>query len=376
MDDLTVDVTSLAGFKLDLQDLEINSSSNASRLLSAVSLPTGSTGLIATLTTSFGKFQSDVSTAQQADLTAVGTLGTNLSIAATKYQATDDTNANAISAASTNDFGNSGASGSTGATQGVTRFGGLQLPSLMEVQENQYTVRQVVTSAISQISVYDEPLSAAIGIKPTADYLTPLVADWEVLQAIGKRIGLLGINDFVTSENLISGTRWLQSSWSGEASRTFGASANTLGQSVAGRSLDLDVVSKIIENGGACLERLVYNQAIGLSGGLLQPMSFSDSTFPLGVWAQLINSPMQESIRSEIASAVESLEKSAESRQSAMKTMIEKISQALDYSPERTVPTYNTSEFEIPDKVVVDLGVTKYGFGNNVWWKEGIDSAT
>jgi hypothetical protein len=85
---------------------------------------------------------------------------------------------------------------------------------------------------------------------------------------------------------------------------------------------------------------------------------------------------MQESIRSEIASAVESLEKSAESRQSAMKTMIEKISQALDYSPGRTVPTYNTSEFEIPDKVVVDLGVTKYGFGNNVWWKEGIDSAT
>jgi hypothetical protein len=162
VDDLTVDVTSLAGFKLDLQDLEINSSSNASRLLSAVSLPTGSTGIIATLTTSFGKFQSDVSTAQQADLTAVGTLGTNLSIAATKYQATDDTNANAISAASTNDFGNSSASGSTGATQGVTRFGGLQLPSLLEFQENQYTVRQVVTSAISQISVYDEPLSARL----------------------------------------------------------------------------------------------------------------------------------------------------------------------------------------------------------------------
>jgi hypothetical protein len=75
---------------------------------------------------------------------------------------------------------------------------------------------------------------------------------------------------------------------------------------------------------------------------------------------------MQESIRSEIASAVESLEKPAESRQSAMKTMIEKISQALDYSPGRTVPTYNANEFEIPDKVVVDSGVTKYGFGNNV----------
>ncbi|MFE7798709.1 hypothetical protein [Nocardia sp. NPDC057440] len=376
MDNFTVDVTSLAGFKLDLQDLGTNFSSNASRFLSAVSLPTGSTGLIATLAPSFEKFQSALSAVQHTDLTTIGALGTNLSTAATKYQATDDTTANGISAASTNTFGNSGTAGSSGATQSVSRFSGLQLPSLPEVQENQYTVRQVVTSAIEQISVYDEPLSAAIGIKPAADYLTPLVADWESLEAIGKRIGMLGINDYVTSENLISGTRWLQSSWSGDASQAFAASANTLGQSIAGRSTDLEAVSKIIENGGVCLERLVYNQAMGLSGGILQSITYQGNTFPLGVWAQLINNPMQESIKSDITAAVDALKKSAEMRKNAVATIIEKMSQVLDYTPGRTAPSYNASEFEVPDKVVVDLGMTRYGIGNNVWWEESIASAT
>lgn len=41
-----------------------------------------------------------------------------------------------------------------------------------------------------------------------------------------------------------------------------------------GASDDLNAVSKIVENGGACLERLVYNQAIALAGGIMQSMSF------------------------------------------------------------------------------------------------------
>ncbi|WP_433680070.1 hypothetical protein [Nocardia sp. CA-119907] len=374
MDNFTVDATRLAGFKLDLQDMGTNFSSNASRLLSAAALPVGSTGLIATLAPSFEKFQSAVFAAQGIDLTTIGTLGTNLATAATTYQATDDATSNAISAASTNAFGNSGAFASSGGDQGVSRFSGLQLPGLPEIPENSYTVRQVVTAAINLISSYDERFSEAVGVKPAADYLSPLVADWEALQAIGKRIGLLGINDYVTSENLISGTRWLQSSWSGDASQTFGASANALAQSVAGRSVDLDVVSKIVENAGACLERLVYNQAMGISGGILQPISYFEGTFPLGVWAPYINKPIRGTIRSEIASAVDTLTKSAESRRNAMTMIIEKISQALDYVPGRAVPSCNVSDFEIPDKIVVDLGVTKYGFGDNIWWEGSIGS--
>ncbi|MEV6322662.1 hypothetical protein AB0M45_15935 [Nocardia sp. NPDC051787] len=376
MDNFTADLSSLAGFKLDLQDLGTNFSSNASRLLSAMSLPTGSAGLMATLASSLAKFHSAISVAQQRDLTALGTLGTNLATAETRYRASDDTSANALSAASANTFGDQGVSGRSDDFQGVSRFTGLQQPNLPEVQENQYAVRQVVTAGIELISPYDEPLSQTIGIKPAADYLSPLVADWEALQAIGKRIGLLGINDYVASENLSSGTRWLQGKWSGDAAQAFGAIAGSLGQSVAGRSSDLEAVSKIVENGAACLERLVYNQAMGLSGGLAQSMQFLGFTLPLGVWAQLINKPMQASMESEIVSAVDTLKKSAESRRNAITTIIERMSQALDYTPGRAVPSFNTSEFEVPAKVVVDLGVTRYGFGNNVWWESSIASAT
>ncbi|WP_067463960.1 hypothetical protein [Nocardia amamiensis] len=376
MDNFTVDLSSLAGFELDLQDVGTNFSSNASRLLSAVSLPTGSTGLMATLTSSLEKFHSAISTAQQRDLAALGTLGTNLATAGTRYLASDDNSANALSAASANTFGDKGAPDRSADSLGASRFSGLQLPSLPEVQENQYAVRQVVTAGIELISPYDEPLSRTIGIKPAADYLSPLVADWEALQAIGKRIGLLGINDYVASENLVGGSTWLQRNWSGDAAQAFGAMAGGLGQSVAGRSSDLDAVSKIVENGAACLERLVYNQAMGLSGGLAQSMKFLGFTLPLGVWAQLIDKPMQGSMRAEIISAVDTLKKSADSRQNAMTTIIERFSQTLDYTPGRAIPSLDASEFELPEKVVVDLGVMRYGFGNNVWWESSIASAT
>ncbi|MET7774035.1 hypothetical protein [Nocardia sp. NPDC005366] len=372
MTDLNVEVASLAGFKLDLQDLGATLSSNTARLLPAVTLPTGAAGLIATLTPSFEKFRNAISSAQQGDLATVNTLSENLAIAATRYRTTDDASTNALSAASMNAFSDTGVAGRS--DDGVKRFGGLQLPSLSEVQENQYTVREVVTTAIEHVSGYDEPLGAAIGLKPAADYLIPLVVDWEALQAIGKRIGLLGINDYVASENIIGGTRWLRSSWSGDASQAFETSASTLGQSVAERSTDLDMVSKIVENGGACLERLVYNQAMGLAGGLLQSMSFLGFSLPLGDWAQLVDRPIRESIKSEITSAVDSLKKSAESRRASMTTIIERICRAVDYVPGRTIPSFNASEFEISDKVVVDIGTIRYGFGDNVWWENSIAS--
>ncbi|WP_328410825.1 phosphotransferase family protein [Nocardia sp. NBC_00403] len=53
MTDFTVDVASLAGFKLDLQDLGTNFTANTSRLLPGVALPAGSAGVIATLAPAF-----------------------------------------------------------------------------------------------------------------------------------------------------------------------------------------------------------------------------------------------------------------------------------------------------------------------------------
>ncbi|MGI5220411.1 hypothetical protein [Nocardia sp. CA-290969] len=373
MTDVTVDLASLAGFELDLRDMGASFVSNASRYLPLIALPAGTSGLMGTLATPLETFRSTVSTAVQAERTAIDTFGTNLATAATGYRSTDDTTSNAVSAA-TAPLGASGAPAPSG-EQGVNRFGGLQLPSLPDVPETETAIRQTVSSAIAQIQVYDDAFAAVIGKRPAADYLTPLVADWEALQTIGQRISWIGINDYVTSENLVNGTRWLQSSWTGEASQAFGNSTGGLAQAIGSRSADLDAVSKIVENGGIVLERLAYNQAAGLSAMILRTITHKQASFPLGVWASLIGNPMPESLRSEITSALDELRNTAESRHTAITAMAGTLSGAVEYSPGRSAPVYNPSAFEVPEKVVADPGVAKYGFGDNVWWQESNASA-
>ncbi|UFS97001.1 hypothetical protein [Nocardia huaxiensis] len=292
----------------------------------------------------------------------------NISTARREYQSVDD--ASATSIAQLSPEGGAPASGND-----ISRFSALQLPSLPGIEETQYTLSGLVTAGIDLISPFDEALSSAIGIKPAADYLSPLVANWETLQPIGKRIGLLSINDFVISQNLTSGTQWLQSLWSKDASQAFGDTVSHLSQLMTGRSDDLDSVSKIVEYGGAALERLVYNQAMGLSSGVTQPMSFLGFTLPLGVWAQTINRPMRDSIKSEITAAIDSLKATTVARQASMTDIIDKISSALQYSQGRSIPKFDASDFELPEKIVVNLDTLRYGFGGNTWWEDGIASA-
>ncbi|MEV6278547.1 hypothetical protein [Nocardia sp. NPDC051832] len=367
MNNFTVQLGNLTGFRLDLQDIGTNFSSNASRMLSDMSIPSGSIGLLSTLTPSFEKLQSTLSSSHRQDLAGLSTFDTDLATAITRYQASDDASAKAISTLTPGETVN--ISGDPGA---ISRFGGLQSPTLSAVDENQFSVRQVVDGSIELISPYDEKLSAAIGVKPAADYLTPLAADWETLQALGKRIYQLGINDFVASENLSGGLQWLQTSWTGTAAEAFATSASSLGQAIAARSDDLDAVSKIVQTGGAYLERLVYNQAMGLSSALTQPMTFIDITLPLSHWAMIVNGPMRESFRTEITAGIDAMKKSANARRDAITTAVGRISQALDYFPERARP--NASEFEIPDKVAADLGAIRYGLDNKVWWETSIAS--
>lgn len=368
MNDFAVQIASLDGFGLDLRDLGTNFASNASRMLSEVSLPSGTTGLLATLASSFENFQATLATSHQQDLTSLSSYSTGLYTASRQFQGTDEASAQAISAM--DDQAVNVASGGGG----VTRFAGLQLPTLPAIEDGQFTVRTVVDSAIELLTHFDDPLSRAIGIRPTADYLVPLAADWETLETVGSRIRQLGINDFVASENLSSGIRWLQSSWSGSTSESFATTASALGQAISTRSTDLDVVAKILTNGGACLERLVYNQAMGWSSGLTQPMSLLGFTLPLGAWAQLVDRPMSDSNKSQIVAAVDALKSASDTRRDAITTMIGKITQALDYTPGRTIPTFSANEYEVPDKVVVDFGAARYGFGNNGWWESSIAS--
>ncbi|MFJ6674735.1 hypothetical protein ACIQMJ_26860 [Actinosynnema sp. NPDC091369] len=373
MNDITVDPDSLAGFPSDLQDLGTNSSANASRLLAGVCLAPGSAGLMATLAPSFDRFRASMSAAGRADLTAVGRLAADIASAAATYRSTDDTSARAISTAGSDLLGGSRPPGS--AEHGVSRFGGWQLPSLPEVPEHPYAVRRVVEAAIEQIAVYDERFDEAIGVRPVADHLSEVVADWEALRAVGKRIGLLGINDHITSENIVNGSTWLRGGWSGDASRAFGGSADDLGRSLAERGDLLDRAAKVVESGGACLERLAHNQAVGLTSAVLRPMTYFGATFPLGAWVPHIHKPIDQAMRSEIVSAADALEESARSRHSEMAAVVQRIAEVLDRLPAGTPPSFTEDDFRIADKVVADPGVRRYGFGDNTWWEEGIDFA-
>lgn len=366
MNDLAVDVFRLEGFKLDLQEIAANASSNATRFNSAITLPAGASGIISSLATPLEKFRSAHASALQSDTTTMDTLGTNLSTAATSYRSTDDGTATELAATTDSTAGNSG-------TTGTTRFGGLQLPSLPEVTDDQYTLKQLVTSTISQLSPYDEPLSVAIGIKPTEEYLTPLLADWESIETIGRRIAMLGTNDYVAAQNIVNGSNWLSSDWSGEAATSFTTTSGTLGQTMNSRSTDLESASKIVENGGICLERLVYNQAMDLSSRILKTVAYKEASFPLGAWAAQVNDPLPADLKAQITTGTEELKVAADARKNAITTIIDKVSTALDYSTGRAAPVYNATEFELPDRVVADPGSRRYGIGNTVWWEEGVD---
>ncbi|MEV6558174.1 hypothetical protein AB0M22_20840 [Nocardia sp. NPDC051756] len=368
MVDFTVDSSKLAGFKLDCQDVSATFTSNAGRLLPRVALPTATSGLLAELATAVQKLQSTLTSAHQRDVGVLDTLATNLSTAANQFHNSDDQRATALAQATVAIDGQPAAPADT--ATGVTRYSGLQLPVLQDIEDATCTVRQVVTASIDILTPYDEPLGRAIGIRPAADYLTPLVADWERVQEIGKRIAVLGLNDFVTAQDISGGTNWLRTSWSGEASTTFGTTATGLANAINQRSEDLDIVGKIVENGGLLLERLVYNQSMDLLGAVTQSMNFLNFTLPLGVWALLGDSDMQGSMRSQVFSSVDSLKRSATARQDAIKTVIERISRTLNYEPGQAAPSYNPSEFELPIKITADQGTKRYGYGDNVWWQD------
>ncbi|MFE5480444.1 hypothetical protein ACFQ9R_32415 [Nocardia sp. NPDC056541] len=102
------------------------------------------------------------------------------------------------------------------------------------------------------------------------------------------------------------------------------------------------------------------HQAADLTSALTKRMTFADFTLPLASWAQLIDQPMDEPTKSQITSAVDALKKSAATRQDAITTTIQRISGALGYESGRA------------EKVIVDLGAIRYGYGDNVWFEHAV----
>ncbi|MBH0776023.1 hypothetical protein [Nocardia bovistercoris] len=210
-----------------------------------------------------------------------------------------------------------------------------------------------------------------MGVEPTAEYLTPLLGDWESIEVVGRRIGLLGINDYVGSQNIVNGAAWVNSGWSGAAAQSFAASAGNLGRTMGARSADLENVSKIVEQGGIYLERLVADQVSDLGRRILATVEYNGMSFPLGAWADLANDPVPGQLKSSIATGVDGLKRAAEARNDAIVAALAKISGALNYVPGQNVASYNAADFELPERVVSDPGVKRYGIGGTVWWQEG-----
>lgn len=368
MTGLYSDVASLEGFRLDLADLEENYTANATRIAGAISISGTHTGLMAGVASRLDSFRSAISSAQRTDAAAMTSLGVQLGNTAAEYRSSEYAAAQSISSGMLSVGAEPHDPGSA-----TARFGGLQLPTLPDSQDEVLGVRRAVEAAISTLSLFEDRIFTAAQVKPVATYLEPLLADWEILKSIGKRIDLLGIDDFIASGNLQGGVAWLRSTWSGAASDAFAASADALRASLAQRSDDLAAVARILESGGSYLERLAYNQAAGLCGDILEPKTHLGLTLPVGVWAPYINSPLPEEIKRDITASVDALKSAADLRRTAADDAAEYISASLEYVCGRPIPTVGPGLFELPEKVSTGLGTRKYGYGSNIWWEEHLD---
>ncbi|MFD6449514.1 hypothetical protein ACFWF3_01945 [Nocardia sp. NPDC060220] len=277
-------MSKLSGFTLDLQDIGANFTENAGRLLPGLALPAGTAGQLAQLSVSIQKLQTTLSGDHQKDTSALGTLGSGLGTAATAYKNSDEQHAVSINQAAASLTDGQGVAATSQAGD-VRRFTGLQQPSLQNVEEAQYTVRQVVTGCVGLLTSYDEPLGRTIGIKPV-----PIT--WRRWKRTGRRC-----------------REWA--------------------------------------SGSAC------------SASTTSP---TRRTCPRAPGGYRPTGPVQPRPRSELPRPP------SDSRT----TTIQRISGALGYESGRATPVYNASEFELPEKVIVDLGAIRYGYGDNVWFEHAV----
>ncbi|MEU1982497.1 hypothetical protein [Nocardia sp. NPDC019395] len=176
-------------------------------------------GLLATVTPILTDFRTAFGGLHGQDRTTLDAYATTLADNATQYQATDGSTGQTLALTGQQLTGSTGAA-AEGSDGGAARFTGLNLSASTIENEPAYTIARTLTSVV-ETCPYDDVLGSAIGMKPAADYLAPLVGDWEALQGIGIRIRSMGINDYVTAQNLTNGTTWLQQFWTGDAARAF-----------------------------------------------------------------------------------------------------------------------------------------------------------
>lgn len=367
---LSVTHAALRGFSTDLNDIGDFFGANSSRITSAVSLPSGASGLLATLEPSFRDFRNQVSALGRLDHGRMIDFGTHLGGANDDFRNQDVTSGQIVSAAA-----HIPAGGESGDSTGSIRYSGLLFPVLPEVATGTLTTRNAVTGAHGIVSVFDDRLNGSIGIKPAAHYLAPLADDWEHIQAIGKRIRQLGVNHASTAGNLSGGSNWLTAQWTGGSADSYTTAMTAFHTDIHQRGTELETIGKTLEKGGECLERHVHNQAAGVTSGLMRPLDILGLSLPVGVWGQIVDRPMRGSIKAQITSAVDTVRSEADARSASITDLVDRMHKALAYEPGTAIAEPTGALFDPPGKVTLDYDTIRYGFRNNVWWEQNLAAA-
>lgn len=368
--DVSVTCAALSGFAKDLTDAGESLVSSTTKIAAELSLPAGTSGLLATVTPSLQNFRSLVSSLTTKNNDRIQQFGSNLNTTVQNFQQQDATWARAVASASSS----LSLPSLSGPSTDVLRFSGMQSMNFTDVQTENLSLKTTVTAARDALSVFDSRLQQSIGIKPAEQYLTPLIGDWEILRTLGQRIRQLGTNDTIIASNLSSGSYWLTSQWSGEAASAYSRAMSTLHTAISERGTDMDTIAKTLEKGGECLERLVYNQAASVVSGLMEQLSMLGFTLPVAIWAQILTRPMSGSVKDRITAKVDAIRTQADSRSTSIQDLVDRIETTLKYESGTVVPQPAGDLFEVPSKVVADLGTLRYGFNDNVWLEHNLAS--
>lgn len=363
-----VDLGRVTGLGSDLADLADSVRSSTARITHALVLPTGTAGLLSTIDGPLRRFSAQVSEARGKDQHSLRSFGADLAAASQDYDRQETLGTAALTA-----IGGRSAAGTT--SPAAVRFPALELPSVLDVESPALSVREAVEAAAQRLAPYEDRLGETIGIRPVADFLTPISSDWEQLGAIGASIRQLGTTDESLAGNVRGGVDWISNYWSGPAAQAFSAAAMGVRATAADRATQMDRVATVVEQGGQCLVRLVRNQATGLAADVLRPMTFYGLTLPLGVWGRLAGLPISADISGQIQSRIDEMKQAAQTRHNQVQAIVGHVQDTLNYLPGASPARQDEALLRPPSAVVDDSGATQYGFGPNIWWEDNHASA-
>lgn len=362
---LTVSPGHVAGFGTDVGDFTDKFWDLANKTIGSVELPAGATGLLADLVAPTTAFRDRVSDAHQQDREGLYKLSGGLLESGRIYHEQEQKSASSL------DVFGLGTNGSTGSLD-HTSWGGAQFSDAPSVGPASTGTRQIVEWSISVLSPFEEGLRNAAGVQPVADFLEPVACDWGALQPLAEHIGFLGANDQALASNLGDGTKWLAQRWSGAGAQAFTNVSDTRRGLADERGAHMAAVSRMVRQGGACVEGMARNQASLLVEDLMRPMTFEGFSLPLGLWGTILDRPMSEGIRSSIRGALSSATETARSRHEDILGVVQNMRNVLHSESAAALSPVSDVLPQTPTDLSGGDGRGSYGFGGHSWLEVGL----